>query len=156
MIFRRILTLSFLSLLFLLSPASADTSPQGAVDVIKNFYHAVDAQDYPKAWGLLTEASKNRIVNMVAEEAALPANQIREMFDNTTDDIRDGFWKSFREGEQSKLVLSLDLKYAGEKDGFHVVSATMPAEEGGNGQTLEIFIKDENGPKFGIAETFQF
>ena len=156
MFFRRIITLSVLSLLLLLAPASAETTPQGAVDVIKTFYNAVDAQEYPTAWSLLSEASKARIVGMVAEEAEMPVPDIRAMFDNTTDDIRDGFWKSFRDGEQTKLILSLDLKYAGQKDGFHIVSATMPAEEGGNGQTLEILIKDENGPKLGLAETFQF
>lgn len=156
MVFRRTFTLSVLALLFFIAPSWADTTPQSAVDVIKTFYNAVDAQDYPKAWSLLSEASKSRIVAMVAEEAKLPNEQIRQMFDQTTEDIRDGFWASFRDGDQAKMILSLDLQYAGEKDGFHVVSATMPAEKGGNGQSMEILIKDENGPKFAIAETFQF
>lgn len=154
--FRRALTLSVLSLLFLLAPAWADTSPQAAVDVVKDFYRAVDAQDYPKAWSLLTEASKVRIVAMVAEEAKMPVEQVRALFDTTAQEVKDGFWASFREGEQTKLILSLDLQYGGEKDGFHVISATMPEEKGGNGQSLDILVKDENGPKFGIAETFQF
>ncbi len=156
MIFRRTLTPSVLFLLFLLTPTWADTSPQAAVDVVKNFYHAVDAQDYPKAWSLLTEASKVRIVALVAEEAKMPAEQIRPLFDSTAQEVKDGFWDSFRNGEQTKLILSLDLQYGGQKDGFHVVSATMPVEKGGNGQSMDILVKDESGPKFGIAETFGF
>lgn len=156
MIFRRAFTLSALCLLLLLAPAWADTSPQAAVDVVKDFYHAVDAQDYPKAWSLLTEASKVRIVSMVADEAKMSVAEVRALFDGNAQEVRDGFWASFREGDQVKLVLSLNLQYSGQKDGFHVISATMPAEKGGNGQSLEILIKDENGPKFGIAETFEF
>ena len=156
MFVKRVFPLALLSVLLLLAPAWAQTSPEAVVGTIRGFYQAIDAQDFGNAWSLLTEASKSRIVAMVAEEAKIPPEQVRPLFDNTAPEIRDGFWKSFAEGEQTKMVLNLTLEYKGEKDGFHVVTASMPVEQGGTGQTLDFLLKDEAGPKYGIAETFNF
>lgn len=137
------------------SPVTANPHASYAI-VPQLFYRAVEVKDYLTAWSLLTEASKVRIVSMVADEAKMSVAEVRALFDGNAQEIQDGFWASFREGDQVKLILSLNLQYSGQKDGFHVISATMPEEKGGNGQTMDILVKDENGPKFGIAETFQF
>jgi hypothetical protein len=140
----------FACFLVLHSPCLAEVDAQAAAETPRKFFQAVNAKDYGGAWNLLTEDSKSRITTMVADDAKLPATDIRQMFDANDARLQAGFWDSLRGGGLVQQSLALQYQYTGEKDGALIVSAAAPSGP------VEMIVKDEGGYKFGLAETYKF
>lgn len=143
----RVLATLVLGLLLALPAVAADPvggSPAGAV---KGFFGAVAAREYSKAWGLLSNASKTQICDMIAKDENMKAADVRAMFDGSDPRIEKGFWDSFRESSKAD-VLASSLYTAGAVRGNRA-----DVKMDGNETVFHVF--KENGKwKFGLMETF--
>ena len=137
--------------LFLTGQALAEVNAEAAASAPQQFYQAVNVKDYGTAWNLLTSASKARITSMVAADAKLPEEQVRQLFDTNDASVQGGFWDSLRGGADTEVYAGLKYVYAGEKNGALIVNASDPA---GGDKSLEMIVKDEGGYKFGLIETY--
>jgi hypothetical protein len=144
-----------LSLLLLLAsaPALAQVDAQAAAQVPLRFFQSINGKDYATAWSLLTEASKTRLSTLVAEEAKVPVEEVRQLFDSNDPAITGSFWADFRSSARPDIYLTRSYNYAADRDGFNVISLTKPGEEGGD-NSLELLVKNENGYKFALVESY--
>lgn len=65
--------------------------------VVEKFFLSVSSQDFDVSWQTLSTYSQNKIVSMVAQEADLSPEMIRELFDTNHRSVQIGFWTSFRD-----------------------------------------------------------
>ncbi len=144
-----------LALLFWIgSPILAQEGGAAAAEAPKAFFQAVNAQDFGTAWGLMTEASKNRISTLLSEETKLSVPEQRALFDNNDPKVQTQFWNDFRESSKANLYVGFTYTYGGPgEDGLEVVKVSAP--QATEGQTIDLFVKNEGGYKFGLVETFK-
>ena len=141
---RRLATLMALLIgLALTLPARADDPAQA----VQGFFQAVVAEDYARAWTLLSSGSQDKIVADVATSEKMDPQAVRRLFDTSDPSICSGFWASFRKGSKSDVLASqafLTQTTAGN-------CATVRIEGNDNVSFLAYL---ENGSwRFGLVET---
>lgn len=65
--------------------------------VVERFFLSVSRQEYDVSWHTLSTYSQNTIVAMVAKEADMAPEVIRELFEENHRSVQMGFWTSFRD-----------------------------------------------------------
>lgn len=144
----------FLALLFLLGAPVIAQDGNAAAEAPKAFFQAVNGQDFGTAWSLLTEGSKARISTLMAQETKLPLAEQRALFDNNDPKVQTQFWNDFRESSKASLYVGFTYTLAGEgENGLEVVKVSSPQNP--DGQAIDLFVKNEGGYKFALAETFK-
>ncbi|HEY9842622.1 MAG TPA: C1 family peptidase [Candidatus Obscuribacterales bacterium] len=78
-------------------PTQNPATANGPAEAARDFFQAMYEEEYPTAWALLTEASKQGISQLVAQEAGMSVSQIRKMFDSNDDTIMEEFWPNMRD-----------------------------------------------------------
>ena len=69
------------------------STPDGAT---RTFYQSVLGDKFDVSWKVLSKASQDKIVSMVAEEEKMNADEVRKLFDSNDAKIQAGFWQSFK------------------------------------------------------------
>jgi hypothetical protein len=134
----------------LLGPVAAQPDTTTIAATPQRFYLAVAASDFATAWSLLTEHSKSQLSSLVADEAKMTADAVRQMFDANDARLQGGFWAALARDPAVKNLASAPFSYQGERpEGGFTVQAGLPG-----GETLRLVVKDESGYKYGLAESF--
>lgn len=143
----RVLATLLLGLFLALPATAADPVGGGPAGAVKGFFGAVAAQEYPKAWALLSSTSKNTICEMIAKDEKMQAADVRTLFETNDPSIRKGFWESFRQSSKSD-VLAASSFTTGAVNGERA-DVTMQ----GNSAVFLTF-REKGQWKFGLMETF--
>ncbi len=127
---------------------------RGAIaKVPQQFFKAIVAKEYAVAWGLLTETTKTRLVQTSAKEAKMSEQEMRKLFDSNDTAIQQGFWTAFRGSCKAEVFVNFHYTYGRDAGTKHIVELRRPEAE--RDKPIELEVYDENGPKFGMAETFK-
>ncbi len=141
-------TRTLLVLLILVSCLVAPAQAQDPAHAVKAFFQAVSARDYGQAWGLLSSASQNRIVTMVARDEEMSTEAVRRLFETRDPSICAGFWDPFRTSSHSEVLAGRTFtsgQVAGNRGSVRM--------EGNNEQNF-VTVLEEGSWRFGLMETF--
>lgn len=74
--------------------SSSGSEPKKAV---ADFFSYLQNKEYQGAWNILTEKSRRRICELIAEKTKLQYDYIRGQMDDTDSEISLAFWNTFRD-----------------------------------------------------------
>lgn len=119
----------------------------GAAEAARSFFQAMYNQSYTQAWGLLTEASKNGISQLVGREAGVSTAEIRQMFDSSNPTIMQNFWPTMRKSMKIDVWAKQSYTLSSQNGSQAWVTASP--------QGVKMLMKYEGGRwKLGYMETF--
>ncbi|PKL74960.1 MAG: hypothetical protein CVV27_17825, partial [Candidatus Melainabacteria bacterium HGW-Melainabacteria-1] len=129
------------------TPAQNQTQTAGPAEAAQAFFAAMYAENYAQAWSLLSEASKQGISALVAEEADLSTADVRRRFDRNDALLMDNFWPTMRESMQIEAWVSQRFSLQAQQGN----QASVLAKPIG----VQMLVKLENGKwKLAYLETF--
>jgi hypothetical protein len=157
---KHIINYLFISILFCQSFSSAaplfDSNIEAALSSAESFFKTLKSKNYPKIWLLLSQKSKDVIIDDIYKaEAGAGTVHSRE---NINNDLNSGgtlskaYWKSFLENFNPDTVLEYSKWDTGkfEKDKGEIVIKYKKAEK-----PAILMMSKENGSwKVGLVETF--
>jgi hypothetical protein len=87
------------TLLLLLAAQCVDAAPEDPAANCKKFWVAVNDRQYPVAWSLLSEHSKQVFCSEIAAQPSthLSTAQVHALFDKNDKALVNGFWSTFHD-----------------------------------------------------------
>jgi hypothetical protein len=79
------------------SPSELQTETGSPAQAARDFFRAMQAEDYLAAWELLTETSQQQLCQLLTEETDLTLAEVRQMFADGDDILMQEFWPTLRD-----------------------------------------------------------
>lgn len=119
--------------------------------VVERFFLSVSRQEYDVSWQTLSTYSQNKIVTMVAQEADLAPEMIRELFDTNHRSVQIGFWTSFRD---TSLISQMSPQAVIRETGRDLGRATVTVWIGSDQLRFDLY--EEDGMwRLGLIESLE-
>lgn len=136
------------------SPSPVAAPPQGdwssPVAAVTTFYKAVAEEKFDVAWWSLSQASQEKFIEGLVDEAKISPFDARRYFEQNDPALRRGFWKSFRESSKIPTMMSEAkfqlLSAAENRAQVQVISGSTTLEN--------VAVKEGSQWRMGFVETF--
>lgn len=129
------------------TPASTPAEAGSPEQAVKSFFSYIFTNQDGKAWEILTETSRKRFCELIAQKTGKDYTWVRAEMDNPNSEMSRGFWNSSRKEFKPAFDRGrLQLKDNGQNPTTAVIQY--------DGKTMQLKVYKENGEwKIGLIES---